>query len=172
MLKILDRYFLLVLIISSTVFFYNINSFPLRNWDEAWYAEIIKNMAFGKNSLLFPFWNGQYYFDKPPLYFWLSLPFFKVFGPGEWEARIVSVVAATGATFLIYIIAKRLFTPATGILSSLIFVTLGQVYFRFSHGNLDALLIFFFLVIFYLYLRFDKKMPNSYWNFSGIWIFD
>lgn len=148
---------LLVLTISTFVFFFNINSFPLRNWDEAWYAEIIKNMASGKYNLLFPFWNGQYYFDKPPLYFWLSLPFFKVFGPGEWETRIVSVIASIGATFLIYLVAKRLFNPATGIFSSLIFVTLGQVYVRFSHGNLDALLVFSFLITFYFYLLSKDK---------------
>lgn len=159
---------LLVLTISTFIFFFNINSFPLRNWDEAWYAEIIKNMASGKYSLLFPFWNGQYYFDKPPLYFWLSLPFFKLFGPGEWEARIVSVVASIGATFLIYIIAKKLFNPATGILSSLIFVTLGQIYVRFSHGNLDALLAFSFLITFYFYLL--SKDRNIFLLLCGIFL--
>lgn len=152
---------LLVLTISTFVFFFNINSFPLRNWDEAWYAEIIKNMASGKYSPLFPFWNGQYYFDKPPFYFWLSLPFFKVFGPGEWEARIISVAASIGVTFLVYLVAKKLFNSATGIFSSLIFVTLGQVYVRFSHGNLDALLVFLFLISFYFYLLSETKKTFS-----------
>lgn len=128
------------------------NTFPLRNWDEAWYAEIIRNMASGNYSLLVPFWNGQYYFDKPPLYFWLSLPFFRLFGSGEWQARIVSVLAAAIAALLIFLIGKKLFNPKAGFLSSLVFVTLGQVWVRFSHGNLDALLVSLFLATFYTHL--------------------
>jgi len=57
---------ILVLISSFAVFFSKISSFPLRNWDEAWYAEIIKNMASGKYGYLMPFWNGRYYFDNAP----------------------------------------------------------------------------------------------------------
>lgn len=146
-----------VILVSSFIFLYNINSFPLRNWDEAWYAEITKNMASGDHSLLVPFWNSQYYFDKPPLYFWLSLPFFKFFGPGEWQVRTVSVFAAIGTSLLVYLIGKKLFNPQVGFLSFLIFITLGQVYVRFSHGNLDALLVFLFLASFYFYLMSGTK---------------
>lgn len=158
----------IIFLVSTVAFFWDINSFPLRNWDEAWYAEIIKNMASGNYSLLVPFWNGQYYFDKPPLYFWLSLPFFKVFGPGEWQARIISVLAAVGASFLVYSIGKKLFNQRAGILSFLVFLTLGQIYVRFSHGNLDALLIFFFLMTFYLYLLFGKKYQILTGIFLGL----
>ena len=56
----------------------------VRNWDEAWYAEIIKNMAVKDYGWLMPWWNGRYYFDHPPLYFWLSGVVVKLFGLGEW----------------------------------------------------------------------------------------
>ncbi len=146
-----------VLFASFITFFRTINNFPLRNWDEAWYAEIIKNMAAGTHSLLVPFWNGRYYFDKPPLYFWLSLPFFKIFGPGEWQARIISALAAVGATVLVYLITKKLFDKTTGLISSSIFLTMGQVVIRFAHGNLDTLLVALILLTFYLFLLSAKK---------------
>lgn len=148
---------LLIVIVSTIAFALPINGFPLRNWDEAWYAEIIKNMASGKYNLLVPFWNGQYYFDKPPLYFWLSLPIFKLFGPGEWQARAISVIASAFSVFLVYLIGKRIFNFKTGLLSSLFFVTLGQVYVRFSHGNLDALLVALSLGSFYFFLLSSQK---------------
>src|SRR3989344_6965946 len=148
---------ILVAVISSLIFFVNINSFPLRNWDEAWYAEIIKNMATGTHSFLVPYWNGQYYFDKPPLYFWLSLPFFKLFGPGEWQARIVSALSAVSASLLVYLIAKKLFGQRAGIFSTLAFLTLGQVVVRFAHGNLDALLTSLILASFYFYTNCEKN---------------
>ena len=142
-----------VFIVSLAAFFWGINSFPLRNWDEAWYGEIIRNMAGGQHGLLVSFWNGQYYFDKPPLYFWLSLPIVKFFGIGEWQVRFVSALAASFSVVLIFLIAKKIFKNGKiGIFSSLVFLTLGQVRDRFSHGNLDGLLVFFILAGFWLYL--------------------
>lgn len=148
---------LLVTLISTIVFFSNITSYPLRNWDEAWYGEIIKNMSTNSHSFLVPFWNGQYYFDKPPLYFWLSLPFFKIFGPGEWQARIVSATASVFACLLIYLIAKKLFGQKAGLFSALAFITLGQVVVRFASGNLDALLVLTIVASFYFYLLSQKS---------------
>ena len=146
-----------ILLSSVFVFFSKIASFPLRNWDEAWYAELIKNMASGKYGYLMPFWNGRYYFDHAPLYFWLSAPVFKIFGAGEWQTRFVSAVAAIFAAFLIFKIGKKLKDKTTGLISALVFLTFGGIVIRFAHGNLDALLICFFLASFYFYLQSEKK---------------
>ena len=73
----------------------------VRNWDEAWYAEIIKQMAVGGKGWLMPWWNGQYYFDHPPVYFWLSGLVVKLFGLGEWQVRIVSVLAGIGVATVV-----------------------------------------------------------------------
>jgi len=148
------------------IFFWKINAFPLRSWDEAWYGEIIRNMAQGTHGWLVPFWNGEYYFDKPPLYFWLTLPFFKIFGVGEWQTRIVSVLAAIGATFLVYLLGKKLFSGRAGLFSAVVFLSLGQVAGRFSEGNLDALLVFLFLLTFYFFLLGSEK--KIFIIFSGI----
>lgn len=147
-----------VLGLAAVTFLANIDNFPLRNWDEAWYAEIIKNMATGQYGHLVSFWNGQYHFDKPPLYFWLSLPFFKIFGPGEWQARIVSATAAILATFFVYLISRRIFNQRIAILSVVIFLTLGQVVIRFAHGNLDALAVCLILATVYFYITSSKLL--------------
>ena len=143
----------------------------LRNWDEAWYAEIIRNMADG-SGLLVPFWNGHFYFDKPPLYFWLTLPIVKVFGPpaggGEWQTRTVSIMAGLIVVFLVFLIGKKLFNKTVGVLASLIFLSLGQVAVRFNHGNLDALLVCFFLLTFYFYLL--SKNNSIFTVLAGIFL--
>lgn len=160
----------IVLAVAILTFLRNLGSFPLRNWDEAWYAEIIKNMATGQYGFLVSFWNGQYYFDKPPLYFWLSLPFFKIFGPpaggGEWQARIVSAIAAIFATLFVYLLAKRFFNFRTAVLSALIFLTLGQVVVRFAHGNLDALAVCLCLATVYFYVVLKKVS----WPVAGLFL--
>lgn len=138
-------------------FFRRINGFPLRNWDESWYAEITKNMASGNYGYLMPYWNGRYYFDHSPLYFWLSAPFFKFFGPGEWQARIISAIASVFVVIFIFLIGRRLVNTLTGFFSALVFLTLGGVVMRFAHGNLDSLLVFFSLGAFYFYLKSEDK---------------
>lgn len=148
-----------ILLLCTIIFFRRINAFPLRNWDEAWYAEIIKNMASGKVGYLMPFWNGRYYFDHEPLYFWLSTPFVIIFGPGEWQVRIVSAISAVLATYLVFLIGRRLVNLRAAITSALIFLTIGGVVIRFAHGNLDALLACLFLATFYFYLKGEQK-PN------------
>ena len=155
-------YIILGIILGSILtFFRRINVFPLRNWDEGWYAEITKNMASGNYGLLIPYWNGRYYFDHSPLYFWLSAPFFKFFGSGEWQARIVSATAAVFVVIFIFLIGKKLVNILTGFFSALVFLTLGGVVMRFAHGNLDSLLVFFCLGTFYFYLKSEDKKKYS-----------
>ncbi|HSX19121.1 MAG TPA: glycosyltransferase family 39 protein [Candidatus Saccharimonadales bacterium] len=141
-----------VIIASIFVFFRNISTYPLTNWDEAWYGEIIKNMASGSYQHLMPFWNGSYFFDHSPLYFWLTTIIVKIFGLGEWQVRLISAISATIATVLVFLIGKRLKDQNLGAICALIFLTIGQVVPRFSHGNLDAFLICLFLASFYAYL--------------------
>lgn len=150
-------YNLLIFFFSLLIFLTTVGNSPLRNWDEAWYGEIIKNMASGNYDLLIPFWNGQHFFDKPPLYFWLTLPLFKIFGAGELQTRLISILAGAFAILLTYLIAKKIFNRRVGIIGSVVFLTLGQVVVRFSHGNLDALLVASFLATFYFYLLSNEK---------------
>ncbi len=109
-------------------------------------------MVANHTSVLVPFWNGRYYADKPPLYFWLSSIPTRLFGSGEWQSRIMGVAAASLATLLLYLIAKQLTQSPVPLLSVTIFITLGQVVPRLAMGNLDALLICLQLLSLYLFL--------------------
>ena len=124
-------------------------------------------MATNNTGLLMPFWNGKYYFDKPPMYFWLSYPIFKIFGPGEWQARAVSATAAVLTVLMIFIIGKKLFNYKIGLVAAVIFLTLGQVVERFSHGNLDALVTLFSILSFYFYIA---SKSNKSRVLSGIFL--
>lgn len=153
---------LLIFVFSLFIFGFNINQSPLRNWDEAWYAQIIKEMASGIHGYLFPFWNGQYYLDKPPLYFWLTLPIVKIFGLEEWQIRFVSVLASALSVLLIYLITKKLFNQRSAIFAAISFLLMGQVLERMSRGNLDGLLIFSILLATFLSLFLVKKSYHLY----------
>lgn len=148
-----------IVIFSISILFFSlgINKFPLRNWDEAWYAQVIKDMVSGKYGYLMPHWNGEYFFDKPPLYFWLNLPVVEIFGLGEWQLRLVSVILTSFSSLLIYKISQKLVSNWIALTSSLVFLILGQVKERLSAGNLDGLLVFLILLSIYLAQKTTKS---------------
>lgn len=64
---------------------------PLTNWDEGIYAEISREML--SLSVLVPHWNYQPWFEKPPLMFWITTAFFKLFGVHDFWARAGSALS-------------------------------------------------------------------------------
>ena len=46
---------------------------------------------------------------KPPIYFYLVLPFVKLFGLNIWSVRLPSALLGIASVFLVYLIAKQLF---------------------------------------------------------------
>lgn len=158
----------LILILSFLAFSFRLNTYPLMNWDEAWYAEIIKNLTSGRYGFLVPYWNGSHFFDKPPLYFWLSFPLVKLFGVGDWQVRLVALVAGALAVLFTYLIANHLFGRRTAIMASAIFISLGQVWVRFSSADLDSLQIFLFLACIYFFLKSKNDRVNVI--YSGLFL--
>ncbi len=66
---------------------------PLRHWDEAWYAEVSRQMLI-RHDLLTPWWNGDPFFHKPPLFFVIQAGMFALFGTQEWVARLPAFISA------------------------------------------------------------------------------
>jgi 4-amino-4-deoxy-L-arabinose transferase-like glycosyltransferase len=110
---------------------------PLTNWDEGIYAEISREML--SLGLLVPHWNYQPWFEKPPLMFWITTAFFRIFGITEFWARASSALSGVCIVALLHgWLARR------DILAAWLntFILLGT--FGFLHvcrvGEMDVLL--------------------------------
>ncbi len=67
---------------------------PLTDWDEGIYAEVSREMLRGGwNAWVTPYWNSQFWFDKPPLTMWITALCFKLFGVTEFSARFGSALS-------------------------------------------------------------------------------
>ncbi len=73
---------------------------PLTNWDEGIYAEISREML--SLGVLVPHWNYQPWFEKPPLMFWITAVFFKLFGVSEFWARAGSALSGVAIVALLH----------------------------------------------------------------------
>src|ERR1044072_6395448 len=80
-----------LVIISSFVLFFHLGANPLQTWDEAVYAQSAKEMV-RTGDWLTPHWNGEYFYQKPPLTIWVTALLFRLFGVSEFTARTVAVI--------------------------------------------------------------------------------
>src|SRR3984885_14384333 len=111
---------------------------PLTNWDEGIYAEISREML--SLGVLVPHWNYQPWFEKPPLMFWVTAAFFKLFGIHDFWARAGSALSGVGIVALLHGWLSRRKDALAAWLSTVILLST----FGFLHvcrvGEMDVLL--------------------------------
>lgn len=141
-------FFTVVTLIAGYICFYQLGKSPLENWDEAWYADMIRNMARSREFII-TYWNKAILLDKPPFQMWLSLPFLWMFGLNEFSVRIISAIAG----FLTILLVTKYAYKKWGLLPALfafITITLNNTFiWRVRSGNIDALATFLILLSYF-----------------------
>jgi len=146
---------ILILFLPTVFLLWNLGGTYLTNWDEAWYAGISRNM-FLRGNYIIPYWNNAPYFDKGPLYHWLSVFAFKIIPNWETAARLPSALAGIGCVILTYFLGKHLFSQKVGLVSSLVLASTVGFLFRSRTGNLDSLMVFLILASFLSFFLAEK----------------
>lgn len=131
----------LVLLGGALMFFVGLGSNHLANWDEAWYAAVSRTMIRSGSPLALE-WNGGQFFDKPPLYYWLTVIAMSVFGENEFAVRFFSALTALGTVFIVWDMARRRYGMLAGLVAATVLTTCVGYVFRVREGNVDALLSF------------------------------
>jgi 4-amino-4-deoxy-L-arabinose transferase-like glycosyltransferase len=109
-----------------------LGSRPLFRPDEGRYAEIPREML-ATGDWLVPHLNGLVYVEKPPLQYWMTAVFYRLFGTEVWSARLATGLAALVGIALIGWAAKRLWGTRAGLAacavcaSSPLYFMLGQL---------------------------------------------
>lgn len=160
-----DLFVCLLLLFFAPLFFRNIGSYSLEDFDEAWYGEIGRNITISGNPLLLTF-NGSPYTDHPPLGFNLIAVSILLFQATEFAVRFPSALAGFLSLFLIYLTGKNLFNRKVGFISSLVLGSCVWFIFRARSGNLDTILVFFYILTFYLAVK-TKRNPNFIFPLSA-----
>ena len=94
----------------------------LVDWDENLYAEASKQML-KRGDYLNIYLNGEPFSQKPPLFFWLQVISYKIFGISEFSARLPSVIFCFFSAYLCIIAGKYIHSLRVGVLWGLIFTT-------------------------------------------------
>ena len=142
-MKYIDKKGLLI-VVSVAIFtiFFGIGGVPLLDPDEPVYAETAREMIqFG--DFLSPRIFGEYWYDKPPMYYWLVALAQLIFGDNEFAARFPAALMATGTVVMVYFSGTKLFNERAGFWSALVLASSIQFFYMGKAAVTDTTLLFF-----------------------------
>jgi 4-amino-4-deoxy-L-arabinose transferase-like glycosyltransferase len=158
----------LIFLFSLFLLTYNLGNKSLEPWDEAWYASIGKGISQGGPLLDIQF-NDLSFWDHPPLGFYLIAVSFRIFGISEFSARLPMVFTACLALVFLYLAGKSLKSPYAGLCATLVATSSRWFLIRARSANLDLLLLFTQLLVFYqAYRAKTKKDVLLLWFFFAL----
>jgi 4-amino-4-deoxy-L-arabinose transferase-like glycosyltransferase len=113
------------------------------------YAEIVRIM-FAKGQWIVPTINGDFYTDKPILYFWLALIASKIAGGvNEWTLRLPAALAGIGFVLATYFAGRDFFSPRVGLIAAAVLATSMRVVWEARWAHIDMVFGFFFVLTIY-----------------------
>ncbi|MFA5776346.1 MAG: glycosyltransferase family 39 protein [Patescibacteria group bacterium] len=167
---------MVLLILSSILIFVDLGKNHLIPYDEAIYAKVSKNILERNDWLTLSWQNNEPWFEKPPLYFWLSALLLKVLPIPELTVRLPSAVFGLFTVILTFFFAKRLFGKPAGFIAGLSLLTTFQFLYYSRTGMLDVTCAFFVTASLYAYYvslskaGFKKVRPLFFLMLSGTFI--
>ena len=87
--------------------------------DEGRYAEMAREMLV-TGDWVTPRYNGYQYFEKPPLQVWATASAFKLFGVGEWQARLWTALTGFLTIIAIGFTGAKIYGQRAGLLAGIV----------------------------------------------------
>lgn len=167
--------FLGLFIVFYFIFFHGIGSYALMDVDETRYASMAHDM-FRSHDFMTLYLNGEYFFEKPPLYFWLECLSFGLFGHvSEFTVRFPVCTLGLLSSFLVYFVGKKVVSRGFGAVSALILATSLEFFILSKYAILDIVLAFcttFAILFGFMTLFCEEKNKKYFWwlfyIFSGL----
>ena len=132
--------------------------------NEALYASAARE-ALRSGHWLTPYFNGQPWFDKPPLAIWITSVFYNSCGINELTSRALSAFCGVGTVLATFVLGRALFNRWVGFIGALILLSTSH-FLRFSRLGLPDIPFTFFLsmAFYFFWLAYVK---SRYFIYSG-----
>lgn len=154
----------LLVVVGAAVLFFRLGQGPLLDFDEATYAEIAREIGVYHDFVHLHF-DFTPWFNKAPLYIWLTAGLFKLFGTSEVWARAVSALAGAGVLGLTYLIGRTWLDRPAAFGAGLLLL-LSNLFVRAARfGTSDVLLTFWIFFGFFAYIRSRSNL--RWWYVAG-----
>lgn len=160
----MKRDIFILLAVSTIVILFNLGSGSLSSWDEAFYAEVSREIVQSNNWIDLT-WGGAPWSDKPPLYMWVTAFFYTFFGVNEFATRLFSGLCGMGTVIVTYLFAAKLFSRRAGFLSAVMLMSTYHFLWFARMGTLDVTFTFFLFLSAYFILRAEDRPFEIVYSF-------
>jgi 4-amino-4-deoxy-L-arabinose transferase-like glycosyltransferase len=149
------------------IFFQGIGQYSLMDVDETRYVAMARDM-FNSKDFMTLYLNGEYFFEKPPLYFWQECLSFFLWGGkiNEFTARFPVALLGFIFSFVIYFTSKKRVNRRFGVFSALILATTLEFIMLAKYAILDIVLTFYIglaLVCYFQVYFCQENHKKYYW---------
>ncbi|MFW6143409.1 MAG: ArnT family glycosyltransferase [Patescibacteria group bacterium] len=158
---------LLVIALAAFFIFWKLGKPALIDWDESIYAAVAREMV-ERNDFLTLFWNKQTFFEKPPLYFWLTAGMFKLFGVSEFTARFWSAWAGVLGVGVVYVFGRALFDKFVGLVSAFSLATTVHWIHQARLAMLDVFAAVLVTSALFFFWQAWEKGERKFWCLYGL----
>jgi 4-amino-4-deoxy-L-arabinose transferase-like glycosyltransferase len=117
-----------LVLLSSLLFFCRLRT-PLLEPEEARYAEIPRQMLHADRWIV-PLLHGQDYLDKPPLFYWMVMGSYRLFGVHDWSARLVAGLVGVLTVAVVYGWAWRTLGSRYALAAGLVLCLMPEFVYR------------------------------------------
>ena len=156
-----EKLFLFAFIILVATLLFNLGINPLYH-EEPRRALISLEMMYNGDYAV-PSQLGEPYYRKPPMFNWVIIGSFKLFGPNEFAARLVTVLSYLVLAFMIFRFTTHYLSRTHGIFSTILFLLSGSLLFYFSVlGEID---------IAYALITFSSIISILYFGHTRQWLY-
>ncbi len=147
-------------------YFYGIGSYPLLDVDETRYVDMARSM-FNSKDVMTLYLNGEFFFEKPPLYFWLECFSFKIFGAvSEFSARVPIVLLSLVPAGLLFLLCVKAKNQKFAVITSATLFTSLEYIFLTKMAILDSVMTSFVVssvLCYFSTFYVEEKNKKYFW---------
>lgn len=152
-------------------FFCLLGSYPLLEVDETRYVDMAREM-FRTKDFLTLYLNGDFFFEKPPLFFWIECFSFKLTGiVSELTARLPIVLLSLMPAAFLFFLTKKVKGSRFAVITTLTLFTSFEYIFLTKIAILDSVLTSFVVssVLAYFYTFYvEDKHKKYFWGLTYV----
>lgn len=162
------KYILILYLLTSIVcflgFFCRLGAYPLLDIDETRYVDMARDM-FNTKDFMTLYLNGEFFFEKPPLFFWIECLSFKLSGVvSELTARLPLVILSLLPAGLLLFLCKKVKGDRFAVVSTTTLFTCLEYIFLTKVAILDTVFTSFVVssVLCYFYTFYSEAKNKKY----------
>jgi tetratricopeptide (TPR) repeat protein len=129
--------------------------------DALWHYNWAKEIAGGD-------WIGKEVFFRAPLYPYFLGTLYVLFGESFYLPGLIQIIIGSLSCVLIFLLAKKLFNPATGIIAGVVASFYAPLIYHDAELLIPVLIIFLDLALILLLLSAEARLHKRWWLLAGI----